>query len=168
MLSHAAQGFPWGTVLDVALFTALLGIGAAVLYWRDELGISTFGGVFVNSGLTPLVLTTWALLLGSSMFRKQNLVKCVIMVPELQRVADSHFAGVRIASRSPATLFDCRAVSSREGATLVPDEMRQALSAGVCFSTGYALLNYVGEVSHDPRAAGIECNAEPRTAGGAV
>jgi hypothetical protein len=33
-------GFPWATLLDVFLFTTLLGMGFAVLYWRKELGMS--------------------------------------------------------------------------------------------------------------------------------
>jgi len=90
------SGFPWATLLDVVLFTTLLGMGLAVLYWRKELGLDTFGGIFVNSAITPWVLATWSLLLGSSIFRRQNMVK--------------------------------------------------AASAGICFSTGYLLLHYAGEV----------------------
>lgn len=60
-------------------------MGAAVLYWRNEIGFDsetgrfkgwdTFGGIFVNSGITPIVLATWALVLGSSVFRRQNMIK---------------------------------------------------------------------------------------------
>jgi hypothetical protein len=69
------RGFDWNALLDIALFSALFATGFAALYFRNELRGAVFGEILVNSGITPIVLATWALLSGSSMFRRQNLIK---------------------------------------------------------------------------------------------
>ncbi len=71
------QGVDWNKVLDAALFLTLLALGVLVLYFREELKLGVFGEIFVNAGVAPLILCSWALLLGSSVFRRQNLLKAL-------------------------------------------------------------------------------------------
>lgn len=71
------EGIDWNTVLDVFLFTALFVLGITALYFRDELKSAVFGEILVNSGITPIVLAVWALMLGSRLFRRQNAIKAV-------------------------------------------------------------------------------------------
>ena len=71
------EEFDWNVVLDVLLFVSLFCSGAALLYFREQLGLGVFGGIFLNSGLTPIVLTSWTLMWGSTMFRRQNAIKAI-------------------------------------------------------------------------------------------
>eukprot|EP01102_Stenamoeba_stenopodia_P002361 TRINITY_DN1217_c0_g1_i1.p2 TRINITY_DN1217_c0_g1~~TRINITY_DN1217_c0_g1_i1.p2 ORF type:complete len:430 (-),score=127.21 TRINITY_DN1217_c0_g1_i1:1660-2949(-) len=69
----------WEKYLDVALFVGLVAIGyqlTSISAGWNWLGV--FGGLLFNAGFTPFVLSLWALLTGTSMFRRENTIKTVI------------------------------------------------------------------------------------------
>ena len=39
--------------------------------------MGVFGGIFVNAGIAPFILCTWTIVLGASMFRRQNMIKAI-------------------------------------------------------------------------------------------
>jgi hypothetical protein len=66
----------WEKYLDIAMFVSLIAIGYNVTSWVTTWSwFGVFGGLLFNAGFTPFVLSLWALITGSRMFRKENLIK---------------------------------------------------------------------------------------------
>jgi hypothetical protein len=70
-------GVDWRRWADLLLFLSLIALGLRLVSASRESvsGLGFLGPLLFNAGLTPFVLSLWALASGSALFRRENLVK---------------------------------------------------------------------------------------------
>lgn len=71
-----SKGIDWRKYLDGAFFTTLLVVGLIIVFTTSSIdALIDFGSMFFDGGLTPLLISTWTIVTGATMFRKRNIIK---------------------------------------------------------------------------------------------
>ena len=73
------KGLNWRKYLDGCFFAALLITGVTIVFSTASIdAMISFGSMFFDGGLTPLLISVWTLVTGATMFRKMNVIRIIV------------------------------------------------------------------------------------------